>query len=225
MYYKLRKKGVVLLISPVTKIYLTQIMKNTLILLLFAGIICACENSDSPKPDSFIVLGESAATIVTVDSVIVPSSRCKNASYNIDLDADGENDFSLNVYYCFSPSYYGAELSFECLNNKAKVLTNDSILSPEILLKGDTLDIDKNWISGKMEIIRVNMVTQIAGGDGIMNIHGNWYDLRNKYMGLLIENEANPIYGWIRLSVPEDYWVKTIEIHEIAFQKAVYPVQ
>lgn len=195
--------------------------------LLFCGILCSCEKEDSEDNtpdetlDTKLVIGDNNATITILDTLITPSDRCDSIVYRIDLDSNGNYDFAFYLYYCFSPGYYNSEFRFYCLHEKAKVLTNDSILSPEILDYGDTLKIDENWVSDKMIFLSASGSTNV-GNDGILQISGTRYNLSNKYIGIIIENEENPIYGWIKLSTAEINWLGSLLIHETGHKKAAY---
>ncbi|NOR74862.1 MAG: hypothetical protein GQ525_06865 [Draconibacterium sp.] len=197
-------------------------MKIRLILsLIILGLFYACEKDPIEELDTFLVIGNENATIRIIDTLIFPEDRYDSIVYKIDIDLNGTNDVAFYIFYDYSPSHYRSNFRFDCLTDQIKVLTNDSILSPEILDYGDTLNIDKKWVNSSMEILRT-FGNSVWVGDGIIYKYGNWYDLSNKYIGVLIEDDENPTYGWIKLSVPDGEWVNSLTIHEIGHKKAAY---
>lgn len=205
-------------------------MKTKLILaLIILSLFYCCEKDDNNNPteklDAFLVVGDENASITVLDTLITPEDRCDSIIHKIDIDFNGVDDVAFYIYYCYSPSYFGSNFRFDCLNDKIKVLTNDTIISPEILNYGDTLSFDKNWVTQNMKILSASGSSEMIGGDGTVHKYGNWFDLSDKYIGLLIENDENPIYGWIKLSVPDDDWICSLAIHEIGYKKAAYNAQ
>ncbi len=190
------------------------------ILFILMGIIYySCNNKDdipNEQPATFAVIGDLDANIAILDSVIYPSYRGDSLFFPIDLDLDGIQDYRFYIYNNYSPCIFLSNFRFDCLHDLAKVYTNDTIQSPEILKLGDTLTVDKHWLSAKFRILDASGICELAGGDGIIHKSGNWFNLSNKYIGLLIEKEGNPIYGWIKLSVPDYDWIDSLTIHEIA---------
>jgi hypothetical protein len=73
-----------------------------------------------------------------------------------------------------------------------------------------------------MRLIYSSCTNPIIGGDGITYNIGNWYNLSDKYIGLLIENGGNHTYAWLQLSVPNYNPVNSLTLHEIGFKKQVY---
>lgn len=202
-------------------------MKSKLFLsIIILSLFYCCEKDEEIDPpaklDSFLIVGDETASITTYDTLITPAKRCSSILYKIDLDADELNDVAFYIYYCYSPSHFTSYFNFDCLTDKVKVLTNDSIQSPEILEYGDTLNLDRKWTNGSMGILRASGRSCLVGGNGVVYKTGNWYDLSNKYVGLLIENDDHPVYGWIKLSVPDDDWIASLTVHESGYKKAAY---
>jgi len=198
-------------------------MKYKLILFILILLsLYSCEENENVLLKNYLVIGNTDAKISVLDTLITPPDRCDSIIYEIDLDKDKVIDYSFYVYYCYSPSYFSSIFKFNCLHEKAKVLINDSIFSPEILEVGDTLKNDKNWLSMNMTILTASGASEIVGGDGIIYKNGNWFDVTNKYIGLIINKKENPIYGWIKISVPNENWVYSLTIHETGYIKATY---
>jgi hypothetical protein len=201
-------------------------MKHRLIfLLILMSIIFSCENNnDNPKEQlaSFVVIGDDNAEITLLDTLISPPDRGDSVLFRIDLDSDGLEDFGFLVYYNYSPCLFFSNFRFDCLHNLAKAYTNDTIQTPDILSLGDTLSFERSWVSNKFDLLDASGMCELGGGDGIIHKYGNWFNISNQYIGLLIEKEENPIYGWIKLSVPNDDWIHSLTIHEIGNKKAAY---
>ncbi len=205
-------------------------MKTKLILsLTILSLFYCCEKEDknnrTEELDTYIVVGDGNASITTLDTLITPEDRCDSIVYKIDIDSNGIDDLAFYIYYCYSPSKFSSTFRFDCLTDKIKVLTNDSIISPEILNYGDTLNFNKYWVNESMEILSASGSSEMTGEAEMVQKFGNWFDLSEKYIGLLIENDENPIYGWIKLSVPDDDWICSLTIHEIGYKKAAYSTQ
>jgi hypothetical protein len=202
-------------------------MKQGLIYLsFFLGIICSCEesrdNTLEEQPDPFVVIGDLDADINSSDTLIYSLEKGDSILYQIDLDSDGSVDFELCIYYDYSSCLFFSDFRFSCLNDLAKICTNDTILSPDILSLGDTLSFNRRWISDKFDIIESSGICESGGGDGNNYKYGNWVNISNKYIGLMVENNENPVYGWIKLSIPDDELICSLTIHEIGRKKPAY---
>jgi hypothetical protein len=171
-----------------------------------------------PVSNPMLIIGDSTAKIRVLDALVEPQNRCQSIEYGIDVDLDMINDLSFYVYYCYSPGFFTATFRLECLNEKINILCNDSVLTPEILNFGDTLHSDRYWVNSTMELLRAQGTSELAGGDGIIYKHGNWFNLSNKYIGLKMNFDNHSSYGWIKLTVPNDDWIHSMTIHEIALR-------
>jgi hypothetical protein len=202
----------------------------TILVLFFAS---SCEKNEkgvtvTGEPDvtlawesavnPMLIIGDSNAKIRVVDALVEPQNRCQSIEYGIDVDFDMINDLSFYVYYCYSPGFFTATFRLDCLNENISILCNDTILTPEILSYGDTLHSDKLWVNSTMEMLRARGTSEMVGGDGIIYKYGNWFNLSNKYIGLKFDFDNHSSYGWIKLSVPNDNWIHSMTIHEIALR-------
>ncbi|NOQ25585.1 MAG: hypothetical protein GQ564_09525 [Bacteroidales bacterium] len=207
-------------------------MKIRLILLLIIlSLFYSCEKEEENNPtedlDTFLVIGDNNATVRILDTVLnfyIYYYGDGSMENKIDIDFNGINDVAFEISAYSKLGYFFSDFIFKCLNDKTKVLTNDSILSPEILDYGDTLNVDNNWVRENMEILSVDYASQVVGGDGIIHHYGNWYDLSNVYIGIIIENDENPVYGWIKLSISGGF-TSSVTIHEIGYKKAAYNIE
>lgn len=200
------------------------------LLIVIAGFLASCEKStidDNPAVslDSLMIIGEANVNLTLFDTTIYPADRCDSLLYKMDIDSDGINDFQFYTYYCYSPCIYMSNMRIDCLSANCKILSNDSIQSPEILELGDTLQSIGNWISQRTDMLSTSGMSGLCGGDGIIYTYGNWHDLSNKYIGLLIEKEENSILGWIKLSINKTYNDFPIVLQEIGYKKAAFSTQ
>jgi len=124
-------------------------MKNILLYSFVSFVfLYSCTNDkyyqELEKLDNFLVIGDNSASIKNVDSLIIPPDRCKKTFYDIDLDADGINDFRYFAEYCYSPSHFYSYFEIKCLHSKAKVSVNDTVFIPQMLNVGDRLNHSMN---------------------------------------------------------------------------------
>ena len=115
-----------------------------------------------------------------------------------------------------------ASFRMDCLHDSAKVCTPDTLLSPKVMEYGDTLQGNLPWASQKFVILSASGYSTLCGGDGIVYKYGDWYNLPDKYMGLLIEKKEYPVYGWVLLSIPDDDWIHSLTLHKTGWKKAAY---
>jgi len=155
--------------------------------------------------EDFLIIGENSATVMNIDSTIKPPDRCKDISYNIDLNTDGINDFQYYVYYCYSPSQFYSFFKIKCLHTNAKVVVNDTVLIPQMLNVGDRLEHSMNWISDSIVFLASYGRSQLTGGSGIIEARSYWVNSSNKYMGLLLEDEKTLIFAWVKISKIQTY--------------------
>jgi hypothetical protein len=201
--------------------------KLGILVFLIVGFLSSCEknsNNDNPADnlDSLLIIGEAQVKLTLLDTTIYPSDRCDSLLYEIDIDSDGINDFQFYVYYCYSPCIYMSNMRLDCLTKNSKILTNDTIQTPEILDISDTLQSKGNWISQRFDMLSTSGMSGLCDGDGIIHTYGNWHDLTNKYIGIKIEKEDYIILGWIKLSINKTNNDFPIELHEIGYKKAAY---
>ena len=202
-------------------------MKKTHIFFIILYFVYACEKNISTED----IVPEELKTFLIVDKGNIRyldtilnaknNSHYQVITFPIDLDSDGTEDISFYIKRIsdFYLAFY-SDFEIHSLNDKLKIITNDSILTPKILEIGDTLNTKKSWKKAdKLSLLDINysffnrMDTEIIG---------NWYNISNKYIGFLIENENNPTYGWVKLSIPETGWITSLTIHEVGYIKAVY---
>ncbi len=201
--------------------------KLTILTILIVGFFLSCEknsNNDNPTDnlDSLLIIGEANVNLTLLDTTIYPSDRCDSLLYKFDIDSDGINDFQFYIYYCYSPCIYMSNMRIDCLTNNSKILTNDTIQTPEILDLGDTLQSSGNWNPGCFDMLSTSGMSELCDGDGIIHSYGNWHDLINKYIGIKIEKEDDIILGWIKLSINKTYNDFPINLYEIGYKKAAY---
>lgn len=199
---------------------------NKFVILIFVifGFLLSCEKSTNDEIpteelDSLLIIGDVSANLILLDTTVFPYDRCDSILYKLDIDLNGVYDFQFYIYYCFSPCVYWSDMRIDCLFENCKILSNDSIKTPEILELGDTIQSIGNWISQRTDMLSTNSMSTLCGGDGILYTYGNWHDLTNKYIGLMIEKEDNIILGWIKLSINNNI---RLDLQEIGYKKAAY---
>jgi hypothetical protein len=207
-------------------------MKSRLIFIFFClTLFYSCQKDPKFIPvkefkeqlDTFLIVGSNDASIKYISTIIKPPDRCKNRWQEIDINSDSINDIAIEVSYCFSPAYYYGDININCLGTRIKVLTNDSRIEPKVLNKGDTISFHKNWrLAKRMYLVNSYRYNQIIGGDGIEYNVGAWYGLSDRYIGLLIENDGNPIYAWLKISIPTGYSSLSANLHEVGYKKLDY---
>jgi hypothetical protein len=190
-------------------------MKQTMVLtLLLIGILSSCKK-EKENLETVLVIGDKSASITEFDNLIFPLDE-GSILFPIDLDSNHIIDFTIYIDYSESPCLYYLSLNINCDSVNDLILCNDSILSPEILEFGDTLSYSNNWVSQKFIMLHA---TRDCSGNGETYTNGNWHDLTNKYVGIMIEKNGYLIYGWIKLSIIKTYYYYTIEVHEIGYKK------
>jgi len=137
----------------------------------------------------------------------------------MDLDRDFIYDFNIDVFYDYSPVIFLSYFKFKCLTDKAKVLVYDTLTSPMVSSYRDTLNCSGKWVSEEMYMLSAHGESEMAGGDGIIYKEGPWFHVEDKYIGVMIEKEDFKVFGWIKLSVPNDDWIHSLTIHQLAYKK------
>lgn len=190
-----------------------------MILLFFNN----CTKEDSLKlekcPDSILIINSNSNNGLIVnqlDTMIYPTERGDTSKYFIDLNSDNINDYRVSAYFNASPCIYTSELLIESCNNYSQILNDSLIDSPLALKLGDTLGINRNWISGKSYLLKYFNSCPMGGDQE--NIYGNWYNTIDRYIGLKLENE-NLYFGWLKISAENK---NSIMLHESAYKNSCY---
>lgn len=208
-------------------------MKLVIAIFTFILLFSSCRKEEkydlvrAPSPmDTFLVVGSDLAATKSIDTLLSPI-RCDSINYKIDIDQNASMDFELYLFYCSSPNYSTSTIELRSLGKSNSILASDSMINisnysvetPAILSAGDTLSYSMNWLSEDMTLLIGGSSTQ--SGEKPF-VYGKWYGVSNKYIGLLIEDDNNPIYGWIEISVPTVTQVSA-NIHEVGFEIVSYP--
>lgn len=196
-------------------------MKVRLILLSFIVAILYSCGKDGEDLETFLVIGDQTSKVNILDTLITTHS-CDSVLYPIDIDSNGIDDLAFYVEYCQAPSHFYSFIKIYCLHDKVKILTNDSIQSPEVLSYGDTLNMTRKWVNDNMNLLTATFTSEVTGGTGIIYREGNWNDLSNKYIGVFLENEDYPIFGWIKLSIDGDGPASSLTVHEVGYRKSAF---
>lgn len=190
----------------------------SIFLVLLTLVLSSCKK-EQEYLQNFLVVGETAEGLsrYPINEVVCPPDRCTDGDfYELNLDGDTITDFEFYVNYCYSPCYYYGEISLNAKQPNCKILACDTVLSPQILVSGDTLNQNKNWVSANMNLGGRSTSCSTPGPGGT---YGIWIDQTNKYIGLMVEKDGYLIYAWVKVTVIS---YQQLEIVEIAQLKASY---
>jgi len=172
--------------------------------LLFNG---SC-SKDTKSPDySKTTTGSSKIvyTDVNPDSVIL---KMNPASFNLDLNKDGINDFEFNSTKgtcddgLIAPEVLFTYLSVEPASGGNMIMTNNTIITNGLNLapaldSSTAIAPDSLWVSTSQFLLYGASTT---GYIRCMVVDGYWLNVSDKYLGLKFIKDNNTYYGWARLS-------------------------
>lgn len=219
MFYRIKKGSIFVCLCLIdSNMYKTL---NWLILIIII-FVCSCEEKAEESINKFIVIGEANPNVLItpVDTVLYPNNRCHGLTYYIDPDLDKTPDFGFYIAYCYSPCTYSNTIKFYCLSKASKVVCNDTLVNPAILEKSDTIKESMKWVSDSMEMLQYQSWCNLDSGEYPTNIRyesGTWFNVKDKYIGLMIEKSNMISLGWLKISIEENAKVRLLEI---GFQKA-----
>ena len=187
-------------------------MKSHHILLRLTLLALSCKKDDPVAPtdptpiypDSIRAGQETGVGIHYVDFSpdlafnVDPRGGMLSDSIEIDMDANSTPDFMLTYYHS---SFYQLgsttiDLQIRPLsNNKVCVASDTDLVAP--LLLNDSISSSNNWSGSKVLLYSYNWsMSGSSSTDG--NFGGN--DSNNDhYIGVQIDHDGHPCYGWIHL--------------------------
>lgn len=204
------------------KIYCKSVLKLkyplSIFLVLLTVVFSSCKKEQEYLQD-FLVVGKTTEGLsrYPINEIVSPPDRCTAGDfYRLNFDEDTITDFEFFVNYCYSPCYYTASISLNAKQPNCKILSSDTILSPKILVAGDTLNQYKNWVNNSMSLGGYSTTCTAPGTGGT---YGIWIGETEKYIGLMVEKDDFVIYAWVKVTVIDR---QQLEIIEIAQLKASY---
>jgi hypothetical protein len=183
-------------------------------LVLITVVFSSCKKEQEYLQD-FMVVGKSAEGLsrYPINEIVSPPDRCTDGDYYaLNFDGDTTTDFEFYVNYCYSPCYYYGEITLNAKQSNCKILACDTVMSPQIVVSGDTLNQHKNWVSANMNLCGRSTSCSPPGSGGS---YGIWLDQSDKYIGLMVEKDGFVIYAWVKVTVVSYQQLKIIEIAQL----------
>lgn len=199
------------------------------LILVILGIVFSCttDNTFNPPNTGHLLVGDlsaNASLTSTVEMLYMlydPEHRVTQ-KFEFDLDNDGIDDFKFDI--ASSPSWTsGFEVvRLQSLHTNALFMSNDSIVSPEILDIGDTISIMNNAIVNASDEYgaRLHYYSRTGPpfGEQIITRFGLWNGADHKHVGLMVKKSNVIIYGWAEISIDGE----GMYIHKIASNSSFY---
>lgn len=193
------------------------------LLLAILGVALSCNNDDdsfTPTAD-YLVIGDSSADLIMNSTVDMPYWPYDD--YEVDLDDDGTSDFKYHIGSSPSMTSGFKRVSISTLHSNALFISNDSIISPEVLNVGDTLRMTNNAIESEtLDYYGTSLyfydTTYPPTGGGSTTIFGLWNGTDHKNVGLMVKKDDVIVYGWTELSIDND----GLHIHKVASKPCLY---
>lgn len=176
---------------------------------------------------AFLAAGKEAEaqiiyTDIDPDSIIAVDA----AIFELDLNADGTNDFTLTKRFLasYNPTIYttygGVFAGTIQLNHIYGTAQGSNALLGEVSPYGFqypfAMDLDDDicdggtWLNGNYQSLAYSYGYKLIIGSGIYSYvqlsgDGNWFGGQtDKYLGLKLVDEGNTYYGWLRMDVASD---------------------
>ena len=185
-------------------------------ILLCSLLLTSCKkDEEDPVRNSSVFIDKDPTYQTTIEKVIAPGARGDSMIYKIDLNQDGLSDFSFYSYFNFSPAIYTSKFRIDALAENCFVLCDTNIISPTVLNINDELKRDLNWKSEK--IMMQEMGSFRDSSIGVDYREGNWVNVQNKYIGLMITTQNEVSFGWAKISVP-DGRINSFTLHETGYK-------
>ena len=134
---------------------------------------------------------------------------------------DGVDDFNFTYLKVESHGGKGFFVRVETLTPEAKINTPLNIESPDTLDYNDSLQFNSSWTNEEITMYSYSRHDAPGNGPGTPVERGIWKDVENKYVGLMLEKDTNPVYGWAKATVGNDN-TQIFIIHEVAYKQGVY---
>lgn len=189
-------------------------MKNGLIYLSILFVFIACSGKEDPIRKKFALAGVYDESMVYND--FVPDLIIKSDTLGVDINNDGLNDFCIGAY---SESGYVDGFIFIQRDNKHSLEFNGERVSgsgtydslnydsgmPYKLTYKDTIKHGYSWTTD----------FRGTGSNYKLEFNNNWLN-KEQYLGIRFVENADTLYGWIRLNVKSEY---EVVLYDCAYQK------
>ncbi len=177
---------------------------------------------------AFLLINEAGATVVytDVDPDIVIGGE--GAEVSIDINLDGDDDFTFSVYnYAGSLTYYGLLVTFEVNRVSGEAINNNEFFGSVVsysgytniyihkLTPGEGINDEDNFEQGTGSMA-VNVAVSVSGFPYYNIESGQWLDSDMEFLGFRLHIDADYYYGWMRVSVNAD--ATQITIHDYAYE-------
>ena len=126
---------------------------------------------------------------------------CCEYRYSIDLNHDGISDFQLDTHYntgnlgSYQSAWVGAAPYFTQSKNRNSGIKNRRGMGLALALKRGTL------VDGKLFGSSGRYLASEHNGKFGTSSTGQWFNVKNRYLGLMFQIKGKTHYGWARLSV------------------------
>ena len=204
--------------------------KAILILIILIGLFSSCKKEEvETEPiikDTFLIVGDQAATIKAYGVIIYDSSDYDNTFViEFDIDMDGVDDFSFNSVSNTAHCWMGVTLYFSGLDN-CKLLVTDTIpwnRKAVALNYGDTIEYSKNLTSDFAQVVSNGYYAcHRFNGSEVKNESMHFSEDLNDYIGIIYEKENSYILCWVKLSSPLEPGIRIIKLLEIGYTEIPY---
>ncbi len=146
-------------------------------------------------------------TDVTPDSTMFCGGAICAKNYNLDLNNDGNNDFTLSASASATntnPTHYGKRVIASPLNGNAvkDILVNSNIVSIPLQFNtviDSNLLLNQSWQTSGWNILKDTAWSSFGGPGG--SGYGLWDSLSDYFLGLRLLQSGQTYYGWVRLRV------------------------
>ena len=129
--------------------------------------------------------------------------------YEMDLNADGEEDFLFVRSRSFSDDFDSLKIRIVPLNQNqtASAKSDQNLVYPFNLV--DTIDTSSDWIDGESILYDLYLTESDSLDLGL------WRDIEDKYIGTRIRLEDKYLYGWIRIAISSG-WGDNLVVFDFA---------
>ncbi len=165
-----------------------------------------------------MVASSAAGTIIYTDVNPDQVLSSNGQSYNIDLNNDLTNDFTITLNIATTFGTQGRTTSWTPditpLNSNAVL---NSATYPNVLNSGATIGSSGTFDTNNTQILGYHKFWT-SNGRSYSATYGPWNNQTDKYIGLRLTVGSNTYYGWVRISVANQY--KSVTIKDFAYENA-----
>lgn len=177
---------------------------------------------------AFLMVNEASATIVYTDLDPDGIIGGEGAEIILDINADGNDDFTFIVYsQSGTITYYGSPISYDIRVAGAQALDNNEFVGSlvtvsgytnvyiPILAPGEGINDEDNFEGGYGSLAII--VNASLYGFPVYTFEGGaWLDTDMEFMGFRLSIDKDYFYGWMRISVNDE--ANQLTIHDYAYE-------